>query len=69
MYWLAELRNPDTTVTLSHEHINFKWVDLDEAKRLSQFQDMQSLLTTADDYIKKKLWSFNNWYLHNDVTK
>ena len=69
MYWLAELRNPDTTVTLSHEHINFKWVDLDEAKRLSQFQDMQSLLTTADDYIKKKLWSLNDWYLHNDVTE
>ena len=54
VYWLAELKDPNSKVTLSDEHINFKWVELDEAKQLSRFSDMQSLLTLADTFIKKK---------------
>ena len=54
IYWLAELKDPNSKVTLSDEHINFKWVELDEAKQLSRFSDMQSLLTLADAFIQKK---------------
>lgn len=52
VYWLAKLKNPETTVTLSDEHQDLKWLPLKEAKEISGFDDMKSLL---EEFHKKAL--------------
>lgn len=31
-YWLAKLLNSEAKILLSHEHQNFKWMNLEEVK-------------------------------------
>ena len=54
VYWLAELINSEAKVRLSHEHRDFKWLNLDEACRYGRYEDMQSLLRFYDGYIKER---------------
>lgn len=51
-YWLAELSNPNATVQLSHEHQDFKWLELQEACKISEYKDMQDLLNDFHKYIE-----------------
>lgn len=44
MYWLAKLKNPDQKVTLSDEHQDMKWLPLQEAQKISGYEEMQKLL-------------------------
>merc|ERR1719402_1599510 len=44
LYWLAELRDPGTAVTLSEEHQDFRWARLEEACTLAQYKDLQDTL-------------------------
>ena len=53
IYWLAELQNPDAKIDLSDEHINFKWLDLDNAVELVKYAQMQHALKEAHDYLNK----------------
>lgn len=50
-YWLAELIDKDTAVTLSDEHVQYRWCNLEEAKLLSAKDDMNSCLDKADKFI------------------
>ncbi|TKR68630.1 hypothetical protein L596_024589 [Steinernema carpocapsae] len=50
-YWLALLKNAD--VTLSHEHTNWKWLQLTEAVTTSKFPEMEEMLNQANDFLKK----------------
>ncbi|KAK9497093.1 hypothetical protein O3M35_004470 [Rhynocoris fuscipes] len=50
-YWLAELIDKNFNVKISNEAIAYRWVTLEEACRLANFPDMQSLLQRAKDYI------------------
>lgn len=52
VYWLAELRDPHTPVTLSDEHQDYRWVPLKEACTLAQFTDMQETLKAAQKYLE-----------------
>lgn len=52
VYRLAELRDPDTPVTLSDEHQDYRWVPLKEACTLAQFTDMQDTLKAAQKYLE-----------------
>ncbi|PIK59452.1 putative bis(5'-nucleosyl)-tetraphosphatase [Apostichopus japonicus] len=52
VYWLAELKDPNTPVKLSDEHQDFKWLCLSEACSYSRFNDMQEVLKDADEYIQ-----------------
>lgn len=54
VYWLAELRDPDTPVTLSDEHQDYRWVPLKEACTLAQFTDMQETLKAAQKYLENQ---------------
>lgn len=55
VYWLAKLKNPVTDVTLSDEHIDYKWLKLQEAnKLLEQYKDMQSVLNDTEDFLRNK---------------
>merc|ERR1712126_181142 len=34
-YWLAKLKNFDDRIVLSHEHQNFRWFQLEDAKKIA----------------------------------
>ncbi|CAH2042598.1 unnamed protein product, partial [Iphiclides podalirius] len=54
-YWLAKLKNPDQTVTLSDEHQDYKWLPLQEAQELSGYDDMKKLLEEFHTEVLKLL--------------
>jgi bis(5'-nucleosidyl)-tetraphosphatase len=54
IYWLAELTDPDCKVKLSDEHQHFEWATLTRACELVWYEDTQSALKTADEYINEK---------------
>ena len=52
VYWLAELKDPNTKVKLSDEHTTFEWCTLDRALELiSRFADMQEMMKEAEQFI------------------
>ena len=51
-YWCAEMVDLKTEITMSDEHQNFKWLQLDEAKQLSGFNDFNECLDTCEEKIK-----------------
>lgn len=55
VYWLGELVNNETAVTLSEEHKDYKWVGLAEACRLGEHGDLQNLLKECDVFLRDKL--------------
>lgn len=54
VYWLAQLKNPDTKVTLSDEHQDLKWLSLHQAQEISRFDDMNQLLAEFNEKAKGK---------------
>lgn len=50
-YWLAELTNGSAEVKLSDEHQDYKWLEVDDACKLSQFDDMQKMLRQYQEYL------------------
>lgn len=56
VYWLSELKNPNTPLKLSDEHIDFKWLNLPQALNfVEKYKDFQQVLNDADSYIKSNL--------------
>ncbi|KAK7877826.1 hypothetical protein WMY93_031534 [Mugilogobius chulae] len=53
LYWLAEVRDPQTPVRLSEEHQDFCWAQLDQACDLVQYQDLQETLRRAKDFLNQ----------------
>jgi len=51
VYWLAEMTNPETPIRLSEEHREFKWLQLEEAKRTVRFPDLQATLDECHQFI------------------
>ncbi|XP_061788230.1 bis(5'-nucleosyl)-tetraphosphatase [asymmetrical] [Nerophis lumbriciformis] len=54
LYWLAELKNPGTEVTLSSEHQNYRWAPLEDACAYAQHKEMQDALRAAHRHLNKK---------------
>ncbi|XP_013872502.1 bis(5'-nucleosyl)-tetraphosphatase [asymmetrical] [Austrofundulus limnaeus] len=52
LYWLAELRDPGTAVTLSNEHQDFRWAQLEEACALARYKDLQETLRAAHRHLE-----------------
>ena len=50
-YYLAELIDKDASVTLSHEHWAWKWASIDEACKLADYPEMQTVLQQAHSFI------------------
>lgn len=50
-YWLAELLDPNTPVVLSNEHIDFKWLPLDDCKTFARFPEMIEAYEEAEKFI------------------
>lgn len=53
-YWLSELTNKNANVKLSNEHQDFKWVPLQEACQLANYEDMVNLLKKCQNIINEK---------------
>nr|XP_003708020.1 PREDICTED: bis(5'-nucleosyl)-tetraphosphatase [asymmetrical] [Megachile rotundata] len=51
IYWLAELLNPNKPVRLSDEHQAFKWLPLEEACSVAEYEEMQNALKYFNNYI------------------
>uniref|UniRef100_A0A8C2NT28 Bis(5'-nucleosyl)-tetraphosphatase [asymmetrical] n=1 Tax=Capra hircus TaxID=9925 RepID=A0A8C2NT28_CAPHI len=43
IYWLAEVKDCDVEVRLSHEHQAYRWLELEDACQLAQFEEMNCL--------------------------
>ncbi|XP_035007646.1 bis(5'-nucleosyl)-tetraphosphatase [asymmetrical] [Hippoglossus stenolepis] len=54
LYWLAELRDPGTAVTLSDEHQDFRWARLEEACNLAQHKSLQDTLRAAQTHLQAR---------------
>lgn len=52
VYWLAELTNPETPIRLSDEHREFKWLQLQEAKEIVRYPDLQATLEDCHRFIQ-----------------
>ena len=52
VYWLSELKDPHTAITLSHEHQAYEWLNLETTLSYAKYPDLQVLLTEADSFIK-----------------
>ncbi len=52
-YWVARLNDFDYTIKLSREHQDFKWLELKAACEFVGYDDMQSTLTKADEFLKE----------------
>ena len=55
IYWLAELINREKNARLSKEHQDFKWLGLEEACKLSGYDDMEKTLRYFDKYISENI--------------
>ena len=51
-YWLAELKDPNTPIVLSDEHIGYKWLNCQDAMKQSHFPEMQEVIQEAEKFIK-----------------
>lgn len=54
VYWLGEVKDPQTKVTLSHEHQAFKWVKLHDAFEIVRYDEMKRVLNVAEQFLASK---------------
>ena len=52
IYWLSELKDPHTPITLSDEHQAYEWMNLESTLSYAQYPDLQVLIKEADSFIK-----------------
>ncbi|XP_069778868.1 bis(5'-nucleosyl)-tetraphosphatase [asymmetrical] [Narcine bancroftii] len=53
LYWLAELKDNNIEIKLSKEHQMFCWLNVDEACKRVQYQEMQEALREAHQFISR----------------
>lgn len=51
IYWLAEVKDYDVEIRLSHEHQDYRWLGLDEACQLAQFTEMKAALQEGHQFL------------------
>ncbi|XP_053426312.1 bis(5'-nucleosyl)-tetraphosphatase [asymmetrical] [Nycticebus coucang] len=51
IYWLAEVKDYNVEICLSHEHQAYRWLGLDEACQLAQFKDMKAALQEGHQFL------------------
>ena len=53
VYWLAQLKDPNSAIILSDEHTEYKWLPLNEENELRQYADMYGLYREAEQFISE----------------
>ena len=51
-YWLAELKDPNTPVKLSHEHREYRWLNFEDTLKYARFPDMQEVYQEAHQFVQ-----------------
>lgn len=51
IYWLAEVKDSDVEIRLSQEHQAYRWLGLDEACQLAQFEEMKATLQEGHQFL------------------
>lgn len=51
IYWLAEVKDYDVEIRLSHEHQAYCWLGLEEACQLAQFKEMKAALQEGHQFL------------------
>lgn len=51
IYWLAEVKDCAVEVRLSHEHQAYRWLGLEDACRLAQFEEMKAALQEGHQFL------------------
>lgn len=51
IYWLAEVKDYDVEIRLSQEHQAYRWLGLDEACQLAQFEEMKATLQEGHQFL------------------
>ncbi|XP_004600258.1 bis(5'-nucleosyl)-tetraphosphatase [asymmetrical] [Sorex araneus] len=51
VYWLAEVKDYNVEIRLSHEHQAYRWLGLAEACQLAQFEEMKTTLQEGHQFI------------------
>lgn len=51
IYWLAEVKDCDVEIRLSHEHQAYRWLGLDAACQLAQFKEMKVALQEGHQFL------------------
>ncbi|GAB1607652.1 hypothetical protein Ahia01_001049100 [Argonauta hians] len=54
VYWLSQVADPNVKITLSSEHIDFKWCTLKESLELTGFQNTRQVMERASEHLQKK---------------
>lgn len=52
VFWLAKLKNVDKQPELSEEHVDFRWVNKDEAIELCKIPELSDKLNQFDQIIR-----------------
>ncbi|CAH1796679.1 unnamed protein product, partial [Owenia fusiformis] len=55
VYWIAELKNPETPIKLSDEHIKYDWVNYANVNNYAQWDDMKLTMKRVHQFINEKL--------------
>lgn len=50
-YWIAQVFDPNVTIKLSNEHINFRWLNIGEALKTCQLEKTEKILIEANNLI------------------
>ncbi|KAM6183446.1 bis(5'-nucleosyl)-tetraphosphatase [asymmetrical] [Erethizon dorsatum] len=51
IYWLAEVKDYNVEIRLSHEHQAYRWLGLDEACQLAQFKEMKAAFQEVHQFL------------------
>lgn len=51
IYWLAEVKDCHVEVRLSHEHQAYRWLELEDACQLAQFEEMKAALQEGHQFL------------------
>lgn len=51
IYWLAEVKDYNVEIRLSQEHQAYRWLGLDEACQLAQFEEMKAALQEGHQFL------------------
>ncbi|XP_055434831.1 bis(5'-nucleosyl)-tetraphosphatase [asymmetrical] isoform X2 [Bubalus kerabau] len=51
IYWLAEVKDCDVEVRLSREHQAYRWLELEDACQLAQFEEMKAALQEGHQFL------------------
>ena len=54
IFWLAKLKDPNSEIRISHEHVQYAWVDFERALEMTVYRDIADGLKECMAFIKNQ---------------